>query len=153
MSQDADSQHNPYAPPKASVAESPESPLSEAPPPVKTAMKLLWISFALTFIEIALDWTELTAETPLTFFAIFMALMIAIQIWIYLNIARGRNWARIVWLVLFAVFLPMTLIDLADLAQRVPVAAGITLIDNFLVLYALYLLFFPGRGWFRARSG
>lgn len=153
MSQDTDSQHNPYAPPKAVVAESPDKPLPEAPPPVKTAMTLLWISFVLTFIEIALDWTALTAETPLIVFAIWMALMLALQIWIYLKIARGRNWARIVWLVFFAVFLPMSFIEMVELAQRAPVAAGITLIDIFLVLYALYLLFFPGREWFRARSG
>ncbi|MBC8025238.1 MAG: hypothetical protein H7Y89_04555 [Steroidobacteraceae bacterium] len=146
------SQHNPYAPPRASVAESSEDLLPDAPPPVKTAMKLLWISFVLTYIEVALDWAALTAETPLIFFAIGVVLMTALQIWIYLKIALGRNWARIAWLVLSAVSLPILITDMVDLAQRAPVAAGITLIDVFLVFYALYLLFFPGREWFRARS-
>ena len=143
---------NPYAPPKALVAESPDDSLPEAPPPVKTAMKLLWISFVLTYVEVALDWTAMTAETGLIFFAIWMALMTALQIWIYLKIARGRNWARIVWLVLFAISLPLSFTHMVELAQRIPIAAGVTLIDTFMVFYALYLLFFPGREWFRART-
>lgn len=143
---------NPYAPPKAVVAEPLEGELTMAPPPVKTAMKLLWTSFALTFVEVALDWTALTAEIAQLFFAIWLALASLLQVWIFLNIARGRNWARITWLVIFAITLPFSFIDLPELAQRVPVAAGLTLIDLFLVVYSFYLLFFPGRGWFRKHA-
>jgi len=140
---------NPYAPPKAVVAEV-ESTIAR-PPAVNTAMKLLWVSFALTFVEVALDWEGSVAGDARTFL-IFASLGIAITLWLYLKIRVGRNWARITYLVLTVISGPFVFIELPEIAQRAPIAAGLTLIDLFLVLYALYLLFFPGREWFRARS-
>jgi hypothetical protein len=141
--------HNPYAPPKAAVAEA-EIPIPR-PAAVITAMQLLWVSFALTFVEVALDWEAMTEGEPLIF-AIFAALGIAVTLWLYFNIWAGRNWARITYLVLTAISIPLLVIDLPDNAQRAPLAAGLALIDLFLVFYALYLLFFPGREWFRAHT-
>jgi uncharacterized membrane protein YadS len=146
-----DPQHNPYAPPKAPVAEPPERAPADAPPPVKTAMKLFWISFFLTFVEMALDWETTVGDLSTTFVLIFMAIMCSLQIWLYLNIARGRNWARITWLVLFAISLLGTAVSIPELAGR-SLYATVLAIDLLIVLYAFYLVFFPGRDWFGPRS-
>jgi hypothetical protein len=140
--------HNPYAPPKAALGTESSIP---PPPAVITAMKLLWVSFGLSFLEVALDWDGKAAGEPQSFL-IFSAIGIAITLWLYLKIWAGRNWARITHLVLTGISIPFVFIELPDIARRAPVAAGLTLIDLFLVFYAFYLLFFPGREWFRARS-
>jgi hypothetical protein len=94
-----DAQHNPYAPPKAPVAEIEES--IARPEAVGTAMKLLWISLGLTFAEIALDW-EGQAAGGLVAFLVFTAIGIAITVWLLLKIRVGRNWARITHMILTA---------------------------------------------------
>jgi hypothetical protein len=147
-----DPQHNPYAPPKAPVAEAPQGAPMDAPPAVKTAMKLFWISFFLTFLEMALDWEKMVGDVSTIAILIVTAIFCSIQIWLYLNIARGRNWARITWLVLFALSLLATLPSLPEVAARAPLYATVLVIDLLLVVYAFYLVFFPGRDWFRPRS-
>jgi hypothetical protein len=146
-----DPQHNPYAPPKAPVSEPPPSAPAAAPPPVRTAMKLFWISFFLTFVEMALDWEATVGDVSTTFMVIFTAIICSLQIWLYLNIARGRNWARITWLVLFALSLLAAVVSIPEMAGK-PLYATVMAIDLLLVLYAFYLVFFPGRDWFRPRS-
>ena len=155
-----DSQHNPYAPPRAPVDESSVATAANAPAPVKLAMKLLWISFFLTFVELALDWDYYTGGDELRnlhdfesiFVWVFTAALIVLQVWIYFNIAIGRNWARIVFLVLTLVGSPLAVLDMPEMVRRSPVAAGVTVVDLVIVAIALYLLVFPGRAWFRQRS-
>jgi hypothetical protein len=142
---------NPYLPPKAAIADPIEAPPTEAPAPVNTAMRLLMISFVLIFVEVALDWVALTAVSPPIVLVFWLVLASILQLWIYAKIASGRNWARITWLVIFAVSLPFTLIVLPELAQRAPVVAGVTFVAQVLTAFGLYLLFFPGRAWFRRR--
>jgi hypothetical protein len=144
-----ESRHNPYSPPKADVSEPAEPALAEAPPAVTRAVRLLWFSFVLTFVEIALDWEAQIGGVSLVYLLVWMGVMCALQVWLYLKIARGRNWARITFLVLIAITLPVSFTSILEMAQRAPVAAGVTLIDLFVVFFALYLLFFPGRSWFR----
>jgi hypothetical protein len=147
-----DPQHNPYAPPKALVAEPPEGAPMDAPPAVKTAMKLFWISVFLTFIELALDWERAAVGVSTMLVLIVTGILCAIQIWLILNIGRGRNWARITWLVLFALSLIGTLPSFPELARSAPLYTSVLVIDLLLSLYGFYLVFFPGRDWFRPRS-
>jgi hypothetical protein len=111
----------------------------------------LWVSFFLTFVELALDWRGSTRNASGAFVVGSAAITSAIQAWLYLKIARGRNWARITILVLIAISMPAVLIVVPEVAARAPWTAFITVVDLLLVFYALYLLFFPGREWFRRR--
>jgi hypothetical protein len=143
------SHHNPYAPPKAPVDEAPLKSSGVAPDAVKLAVKLMWVSFFLTFVEMALDWAGTFGEAPLGFLLIFTVPMSALQVWLILMIARGRNWARITMLVLFVISMSLLLMEMPDLMRRAPFAATITALDLAIAAYAFYLIFFPGRAWFR----
>jgi hypothetical protein len=145
-----DPHHNPYAPPKAPVAEAPQR--GDAPPAVKTAMKLFWASLFLTFIEIAFDWERVAVGVAPMLIVILTVLMCSIQVLLYLYIARGRNWARITFLVIFVISLLATLPLAPELARSAPLYATVLVIDALVVLCAFYLVFFPGRDWFRPRS-
>jgi hypothetical protein len=145
-----DPRRNPYAPPQAPLAEAPRS--ADPPPAVKAAMKLFWASLFLTFIEIAFDWERAAVGVAPMLIVILTVFMCSIQVLLYLYIARGRNWARITFLVLFVISLFVTLPSAPELARSAPLYAGVLAIDALLVLCALYLVFFPGRGWFGPRS-
>ena len=92
-------------------------------------MKLFWVSFFLTFLEMALDWDRTVEGVSTTFILISTAIMCSIQIWLYLKIARGRNWARITWLVLFAISLVATLPSIPELARSAPLYTTVLAID------------------------
>jgi hypothetical protein len=65
-------------------------------------------------------------------------------------IERGRNWARITYLVLYLVGLPFFVLSLLATWRYSLIAAGSGLVQTLLQTVALVLLFLrPSREWFR----
>jgi hypothetical protein len=97
-----------YAPPQALVEDMGDHRRGPCPKRVSTAMRVLWASFALGTpslvhsMIVAPDWLA----------AVFTLLTVALSILLYLKVAAGRNWARIVLTVL---------VTLAIVAMAVPV--------------------------------
>jgi len=86
--------------------------------------------------------------------------VLAINLWVWIAIARGRNWARIV-LLLFTLFVLARLAfqlwgwqSLPDGVHMVldPYALAIAVLPVLLNIVACILLFAPGRHWFERRD-
>ena len=158
---------DPYAPPDAPVADFVKVIVRARPRPVEAALVLLWVGLFLDVVS----WFILLASGPHDFvkpanprlefwinFALNAARML-IATWLYFKIAAGRNWARITLLILVLVALPNFLLKfgfflsmLGILFVPMMVVAVIWLVVPLLNLSALYLLFFPGRRWFRIEA-
>lgn len=142
---------NPYAPPKAEVevAERDEVAL-ERPRQIVWVVQLAAFNYALGLVSIAIAWDYFSRLQSMAPTIIGQSFTFVVLFWLYYKIYQGRNWARIVWLVLsllgFAV-MPFTY-------KLLGAAPGVIKLQMFIglgvSLATIWLLFFsPGKLWFR----
>jgi len=92
---------------------------------------------------------------------IYLVIRLSVLVWIWTRIARGNNWARYTALVFTLLALAIYLFNLWYMVSSLPPAIKYApdvraiIVSASLILFelvALYLLFFPGRDWFRPRA-
>lgn len=148
--------HNPYTPPKASLASAHEDVRRVCPRSVNYALITLWLAFALALVNAF--YRMGTAGSGVAAAASIGNLAgLGLTAWIYYKIARGRNWARITLLALvcvLALYFATTIYagwaNLPEGVRLVPDYLAIAFMASRFALHfvALYLLFVPGRQWF-----
>ena len=132
---------NPYAPPKTELAE-PISERQAQPKPAKFAVWLIAASLALGALKLAAVPVPGPAWLGLVILGVLAAFTVAI--------AKGANWARIVFLILFLIGLPGMSLIKDQLVQEGFVSASIAVVQTLLQLAATVLLFLPvSNAWFR----
>jgi hypothetical protein len=136
--------HNPYRPPEAAVSDVPDAVAIDRPVAVRRAIQMLWLAQA---------YFQVSAIA----FGVGVTLAFIVSFWIYGRAYAGRNWARIVIVVL-------QLLGFAILAWSYAVALkneggpAYSMIDilgivasSGLTVAALILLFVPdANAWYRA---
>lgn len=139
---------NPYAPPKAVVADpvADGAPVSAQPYAATLATHLLWSGLALGTLNLAIVGSLATSVDSVVVLGL-LALLTH-------KISHGRNWARITFLVLFLLGLPGIPSATSILWQQSPLVAVISLVVSGLQMGALYLVFIgDGARWFRHGKG
>jgi membrane-bound metal-dependent hydrolase YbcI (DUF457 family) len=145
-----DQPRNPYSPPAATVADA-VTAARPMPGAVRRALYVYVASFVLGLVMLMIRpaadprHAELSAVAT----AISVGVVIVLGTWLFWKISAGRNWARIVLLVLTIISVPASFIELVQLAPTSPVVAGLKLIEQGMDIAVLYLLFFPGREFFK----
>jgi hypothetical protein len=143
---------NPYAPPKAVVAdlETRVSSLSR-PHEVTLAIRLLWFSLTLGVFNFAFAYGRVVVAASLPPGALAGALLGWTSLaWLTFYIGRGRNWARMIFLVGSVAGLPVSIWALPAMLDRSIVATTVSLAMSVLQIVALYLVFIGGGArWFR----
>jgi hypothetical protein len=151
--------NTPYAPPRAPVADViPGLPMPR-PWQVRAALVLCWLIPVFTFPELADDlFTSVPGDAQETSFFVFLAGFVIVAFallgLLYMLLARGYRWARIV----FAVF---SLLDLISRVKSAPEGFAqawylgvLNIVVMLLSVAALCLLFTgPANAWFRTRGG
>ena len=144
-------ERNPYAPPVSTVAD-PVEVRSERPKEVTLAVKLLWLSFFLGLISLFFQ-PAMNNRLQGVAVLIVMGISFAIWAWVISKIAKGRNWARITFLVLGilgTVFNIVATPMMMPLYKAQPVSAAISLVNFVLEIYTIYLMLTaPARAWFK----
>lgn len=125
----------------------------EKPQAVKTAVKALWAAVAVGLVKIPLDFAHLSAMAamaPVAGLIIGGLTVYALIAFVIAKISAGRNWARIVWLILFAIGMPLGLPMMFAEFTRAPGMGALSLLQMGMQVYGLFLLFTqPGSVWFR----
>ena len=139
--------------PAHAAAVDPNGQHAERPARIKKAVALLWLMLGLGLISYALQWHYVTTLRGIAF-AIYVAFAIFVVVaWLIHKISRGRNWARITFLLLLIAVYVLALLQLRSGIGRFDVAAFIGILQLLTQSWALYLMFSePGRRWFRKRS-
>jgi hypothetical protein len=155
----ARSDDSPFAPPRAVLADGERSlPPVDRPWQVTRALACYWIGWGLTLLNAIWEYTHPTLENyanpgVLLIGNAFIALLMG---WIYSVIAKGRNWARIVILVLTGLSflgLPFFIYGLFILKSQNPLSVVGSAVDYMLFYYAFYLLLTgPAKEWFRSMN-
>jgi len=148
--------HNPYAPPKAVVADPVIDPAPfSRPHEVTLAARLLWVALALGALSFMVDSVRAASGGSLPLAAVVISLLtLGLLGWLTHKIAHGRNWARIVFLIMFVVGVPIFFLQLPAMLERSVFATAISVAISILQIVALYLVFIGvGARWFRRRRG
>ncbi len=124
------------------------------PAAIGWATGLLWASLAIGVVKTPLNWAYFTSRTSAAFTictAIFTFAILGFLIW---KLGQGRNWARIVFLVLFLFgIVPYLFVVRSEFARSL--ASGTLSIVQFVPqAVGLFLIFTsPGKQWFQPRRG
>jgi hypothetical protein len=140
-----------YAPPKSIVSDPLEAFDRHKPDEVGRAVLMLWGSLAVGVLNVLFQPGLVRPEEWVEW--MLPAAAFALVILLTASISAGHNWARITFLVFFAIG---TLPYLATLREIFAVSAlfgVLSLVQALLQLGALFLVFFkPGSLWFRRKE-
>ena len=135
---------NPYAPPRSVVASVERRPVGERPARASLAVRLLYATIPLIAASLAYDFNGLVGEV------LVYAAYTLFLVWLYVSIGRGRNWARVTFLIL-------TVLSVLAMADHIPelrrdpvwhfVLDGVVMAVEFVA--AFLLISGSSRLWFR----
>jgi len=137
---------NPYEPPKSEVEDaSPRRLLAARPKAILQAIALLWISSGLGFAGSLSEVKD--SQGALIFSALVMA---ALAVALSVGIWKGRNWARIMYLIL--VLLSLTnLVSTWGLTERLQFEVALEAVSFVADAGSFFLMFTPpGASWFQS---
>lgn len=150
---------NPYSPPTAVVADEvvPRPPMPAA---VRSALIVIVVSFVVHLVILASEPrtvdvgpdTDRQTVAHLLSLGVSLLVGVALNLWLGWKIAMGRNWARIVLLVLTAISVPFAFVEIVRIAPDWPLGAGLSVVEQGLDIAVIVLLFVPGRAWFRKHT-
>ncbi len=129
-------------------------PVGDARPgEVTLAVRLLWISIAIGLLITGLRVAGLVSGASLVVALLLGVVIFGFYLFLVSRISAGRNWARIVFLVLFLIGLPFSIPTyLAELRKSV-LFGSISILIAVIQLVATYLLFTKNSNrWFRQRQ-
>jgi hypothetical protein len=140
---------NPYAAPIAPVADMVPAE-REKPTRVTHAVALLWIAYVLSVVHVGLALGYLSRLFDMRSFVPLQSASFLFYALLIYSISKGRNWARVTYLILMGVrVMTVTRMFPRDL-QTSKLAVVVTVISLMCQCVALYWLYTePGRLWFR----
>jgi len=153
-------EHNPYAAPRSIVADV-AAPAGKRPRSVSAALVLPGIALAFEVWDAIPALRQVSVGELSVLGFIYLVIRLSVLIWIWTRIARGNNWARYTALVFTLLALAIYLFNLWYMLSSLPPTSKYApdvraiIVSASLILFelvALYLLFFPGRDWFRPRA-
>jgi FtsH-binding integral membrane protein len=122
----------------------------QKPEAVSTAIKLLYATLVIGALRSALEWSHQTQAVSPDFVLFVMIFTFAFIVWLIYKMDRGRNWARITFLVFFILGVPMSVLPLLRSLSYSPVSGVLGLLQVVLQIVALCILFGrSARPWFR----
>jgi hypothetical protein len=120
------------------------------PEKVGTAVKLLYITLGIGMLRSSME-VSMSAQKAPPAVMIFIALFVLGVLWLLIHmIGKGRNWARITFLVLFIIGLPFSVLPLLQ-SLAVNLFSGLLGVAQMVIqVVALVFLFQkPSSDWFR----
>jgi uncharacterized membrane protein YuzA (DUF378 family) len=143
-----------FAPPAAVVADvARERVLAQRPRQVVVALVLLWAGVLLGLPIMVFEFAKASASAPAAgmVVVVFFAAMFVVSAILNILIGRGRNWARIAYLLITLWSMYIFLTSLSELFAKPGYEIAFELLDTALDFVVLPLLFFgPGARWFRS---
>jgi FtsH-binding integral membrane protein len=125
----------------------------EKPIEVTRAVQLLYASLGIGIVKVVFDFARLSSEISLMFILFVMILTFGLLFFFIWKISDGRNWARIVFLILFLLGLPISIPIYLEEIGRNLFLATLTSIQIIIQIVAIYLMFMKkSNPWFRVRK-
>jgi succinate-acetate transporter protein len=123
------------------------------PPQISRATGLLWLTLVVGVLMSIINWRQNMANGRLVFDLVLLVLVFGLFALLIWKIGQGRNWARIVFLLLFGFGSVSSCVLAYGRFHRSPGTGIVSLVDSVVWLYVVWLLFVsPGKKWFRSQQ-
>jgi hypothetical protein len=123
--------------------------MSDKPQEVSRAVILLWVSLAVIPLRTAANWSTFKAVLDDVMASSIFFLTAALLVFFIWKISQGKNWARIIFLVLYLLGLPFSLYSLPSDFGRSPIGGICSIAQIVLQGAGLWLICRPpGKDWF-----
>jgi hypothetical protein len=146
---------NPYAPPKSAVADVEVHTEDDVRPKnVNIAVTLLWVSAALSLLSSVIRALkgEFAPNDSTGILILTIVLSLVIACWFNIKIATRRNWARIVWVVLFAAGMLILLFNGKLLTRLGTMQTILYVVQHLIAITSAVLLLTPSSNrWYKRR--
>ena len=128
-----------------------DTTLLEKPSKVSNAVKLLYAAIAIGIVRSSIETTRI-AETNSFGSILFVAIFVFGLIWFFIYmIGKGKNWARISFLVLFIIGVPLSILPMIQSLAHSPFSAILGLAQAVIQIVALVFLFqSDSSAWFKS---
>lgn len=125
-------------------------PAISKPSPIRLALRLLWVGFAIGPLKLVLNWAYLVSRSGVAFNIFVIGFTSATYCFFVWKISERKNWARIAFLVLFVLGVVPYLFVLRSEFPRSPLLGTMSILQAGIQGWGLFLLFTrPGNAWFR----
>jgi len=120
------------------------------PANVGTAVKLLYITLGIGVVRSIME-ASTTAKVASPGFVMFITFFVLGIMWFFIYmIGKGRNWARITFLVLFIIGIPFAILPLLQSLAANPISGLLGIGQTVIQVIALVFLFQkPSSAWFK----
>lgn len=120
------------------------------PEKVGTAVKLLYITLGIGVLRSIME-ASMQAQMASPAFVMFITFFVLGIMWLFIYlIGKGRNWARITFLVLFIIGIPFSVLPLLQSLAANPISGLLGIGQTVIQIIALVFLFQkPSSDWFR----
>jgi len=124
----------------------------ERPPKVGTAVKLLYASaIGIGIIRSIIEWSRHTESGPVSFILYITFFVLGFMWFLIYMIGKGKNWARITFLVLFIAGVPFSILPMIQSLTHEPISGILGLVQFVMQVLAMVLLFqSASSSWFKA---
>ncbi len=120
------------------------------PPRVGTAVKLLYITLGIGVLRSVMDASMYTEMASPAFVMLISFFVLGVMGFFVFMIGKGRNWARITFLVFFIISIPFAAFPLMQSVGANPISGRIGIIIIIIQIVALVFLFQKlSSDWFR----
>ena len=120
------------------------------PPRVGTAVKLLYITLGIGVLRSIMDASMYTEMASPAFVMLISFFVLGVMGFFIFMIGKGRNWARISFLVFFIISIPFAAFPLMQSVGANPISGRIGIIIIIIQIVALVFLFQKlSSDWFR----
>ena len=130
-----------------------ESATDSRPKVITTAIRILTLSIAIGLLMSLVRVAQQVSGAPLIWAILIVLAFFGVFLFLVSRIWAGRNWARIVFLILVLIGLPFAIPNyIAELRKNV-LSGSVSMLIVILQLLGTYLLFTKNSNtWFRARK-
>jgi hypothetical protein len=125
----------------------------ERPRAVSQAVQFLASAVAIGLLNSILTLVQRTSGVPRIIVLLIVVAFFSLLFVLVIKISAGRNWARIIWLILVVCNAPFAIIAFPEAVRRNVIAGTLSIIIVILQLIGTALLFTKTSNlWFRARK-
>jgi FtsH-binding integral membrane protein len=124
------------------------------PEKIRIAIKLLYITLGIGALRSIMEASVNTQIASPVFVMLITFCVLGIMWLLIYKIGKGRNWARITFLVLFVIGVPFSVLPLLRSLAANPISGLLGIGQTVIQIIALVLLFQkPSSNWFREMKG
>jgi hypothetical protein len=129
-----------------------ETSADERPNTVNRAVMLLWVALGIGILRGAIRYIRHADVRSLGVGELISLGLWALSVFLIVQVWKGRHWARIAWIVIFCLAIPLGILPLFQSVTYFPVANGLGIAQTLVWLAGIVLLFQRDAStWFRSQ--